>query len=254
MRDNLMKKKMNAGEVALGVWAGLGSDTVLEMTVPFAFDWILIDCEHGASSYEAVPSSLRALGGSSATSLVRVPTANNLSIFKRVLDAGAEGVLVPQVYTAEQVGAIVDACRYPPKGSRGIAAGRAQQYGADFADTFKRSNDEILVFVQVETKEAVENLEAIMSIDGLDGVFVGFADLSAALGKPFDMESLEYTAAIDKVIACSKSSGKPAGYYCSSPAEAKMRIQQGFRFVNICNDQALLSEGFRKSLKAMEQE
>ena len=141
-----------------------------------------------------------------------------------------------------------------PKGSRRIASSRAQQYGADFFDTFTPSNDEILVIVQIETKEAVENLEEIMSIDGLDAVFVGFADLSAALGKPFDLKWSEYKAAIDKVISCAKKFEKLTGYYCGSYEEVKFRIKQGFQFVNIRADQSLLIEGFKNSLDSMKKD
>lgn len=253
MRDNAMRKKLDAGEAVLGCWSTLGSPTILEIAGQFAFDWILIDCEHGVASYEALPDLLRALSGSSATSLVRVPGADDLAIFKRVLDAGVEGVVVPQIGSVEQVRRIVRACRYPPQGSRGIAAGRAQRYGADFLDTFRRSNSEVLVIVQVETKEAVDNLEEIMSTPGVDGVLVGFADLSAALGKPFELESAEFLAAIDKVLAVSKKTGKPAGYYCANPEEAKIKIAAGFRFVNLCSDTGLLMDGMGKNLAAMGQ-
>lgn len=252
MRDNTMRRVLNSGDAAIGMWSTLGSPVVLEIAGQYDFDWILIDCEHGEAHYEALPGLLRALSGSSATSLVRVPSADNLSIFKRVLDAGVEGVIVPQVYSAEQVQRIVDACRYPPLGARGIATGRAQRYGADFLDTFQRSNDEILVIVQIETKEAVDDLEAIMAIDGLDGVLVGFADLSAALGKPFELESAEFLTAMDRVLAVSAGTGKPAGYYCANPEEAKDKIAAGFRFVNLGSDAGLLMEGFARNLATSE--
>ena len=124
MRDNALRKKLAKGEKALGLWAAMGSKAALEMAAPLGFDWVLIDCEHGVAHVEALTGHLRALNGSDTTSIVRLPSADNLSDFKRVLDAGAEGVLVPQVYTADQVRGIVSACRYPPQGTRGIAAGR----------------------------------------------------------------------------------------------------------------------------------
>lgn len=252
MRDNSMRKKLADGKQTVGMWAGLGSEAAVEMAAPLDFDWVLIDCEHGVASYEALPGLLRSLNGSQATSLIRVPSADNMSIFKRVLDAGVEGVLVPQVYTAEQVRAIVSACRYPPLGVRGIAGGRAHKYGLDFMDTLQRSNTEVLVFVQIETKEAVDNVDEILAIEGLDGVLVGPADLSAALGKTLDFETAEFHQALDKILASAKKAGKPAGFYCNSPKEAKERFAQGFQFANICNDASILLQGLAGSLKAME--
>jgi len=251
MRDNTLRKKLLAGEAALGLWAGLGSETVIEMAAPLGFDWILIDCEHGVAGYEVLPGLLRSLNGSNSTSLVRVPSADDFSIFKRVLDAGVEGVLVPQVYNVDQVKKIVSACRYPPQGVRGIAGGRAHKYGLDFIDTLQRSNEEVLVFVQIETREAVENLDEILSVEGLDGVFVGPADLSAALGKTLNVDTPEYQSAIEAIIDGAKKAGKPAGYYCNNIKDAKARISQGFQFVNICSDMSLMIQGFSRSLRDM---
>lgn len=251
MRDNTMRKKLANGEQALGLWAGLGSEAAVEMASSSGFDWILIDCEHGVAGYEALPGLLRSLTGSESTSLVRVPNADDMSIFKRVLDAGVEGVLVPQVYTANQVKNIVSACRYPPQGTRGIAGGRAHKYGADFKDTLQRSNAEILVFVQIETREAIENLDEILAVAGLDGVLVGPADLSAALGQTLNFDTPEFYAAIASILSATKRAGKPAGFYCNNPEEAKARIAQGFQFVNICNDLSILLQGFSKSLRDM---
>ena len=251
MRENALRKKLANGENAVGLWASLGSEVTLEMAAPLGFDWVLIDCEHGVAHFEAISGLLRALNGSDTTPVVRMPGADNLSDFKRVLDAGAEGVLVPQVYTADQVADIVSACRYPPMGTRGIAAGRAHKYGVDFMDTLLKSNSEILVFVQAETKEAVENINEIMNVDGLDGVLIGPVDLSAALGKPLDFSAPEFKAATDKDLNAAKDAGKFAGFYCSDTAEAKARLAEGFRFVNICTDALLLLKGYIGALGDM---
>jgi 2-keto-3-deoxy-L-rhamnonate aldolase RhmA len=253
MRENALRKKLTAGENAFGLWSMMGSEAVLEMAGPLGFDWVLIDCEHGVASIDALPGLLRALNGSQTTSVVRMPGADNLSEFKRVLDAGAEGVLVPLVYTADQVKDIVGACRYPPKGTRGIAAGRAHQYGHDFMDYLARSNSEVLVFVQAETREAIENIDEIMNVDGLDGVLIGPVDLSTALNKPFDFKSPEFRAAADQVLQAAKRAGKFAGFYCSDPAEARARMAEGFQFVNICTDMLVLLRGYLEALKTLKE-
>lgn len=242
---------MAKGEKALGLWSLLGSEAALEIAAPLGFDWVLIDCEHGVVSVDALPGLLRALNGSETTSVVRMPSADNLADFKRVLDAGAEGVLVPQVYSADQVKGIVSACRYPPKGTRGIAGGRAHQYGYDFMDYLLKSNSEILILVQAETKEAIENIDAIMNVDGLDGVLIGPVDLSAALNKTLDFMAPEFKAATDKVLASTKRAGKYAGFYCNDPEDAKIRLAEGFQFVNICTDMLLMLKGYIGSLENM---
>jgi 4-hydroxy-2-oxoheptanedioate aldolase len=253
MRENTLRKKLTNGENALGLWSMLGSEAALEMAAPLGFDWVLIDCEHGVAPVDALPGLLRALNGSKTTSVVRLPSADNLADFKRVLDAGVEGVLVPQVYSADQVKSIVSACRYPPKGTRGIAGGRAHQYGIDFMDYFLKSNSEILVFVQAETREAVENIDEIMAVEGLDGVLIGPVDLSAALSKPLDFSAPEFKSATGKVLQAAKHTGKFAGYYCNDPAEAKARMTEGFQFVNICTDMLVLLRGYLEALKSLKE-
>lgn len=249
MRENSLKKKLGRGEKAVGLWAGLGSEATLEMAAPLGFDWVLIDCEHGVASYEALPGLLRTLNGSEMTSMVRVPTRDNPAIFKRVLDMGVEGVIVPQIYNAEDARAVVNACRYPPDGERGIAAGRGHKYGLDFMGTLQNANTEVFVVVQIETKEAVETVDEILAVSGLDGVLIGPADLSAALGHTLDFKHPDVVAAFAKVSKAAKAAGKPAGFYCNSPAEAKARFEEGFSFANICNDAGLLLQGYVGALR-----
>jgi len=251
MRDNPMKKKLAAGEPALGMWACLNTEVTLEVAAGLGFDWALIDCEHGLIHTEGLLPFLRAAAGHGMATVVRMPSVHELSAFKRVLDMGAEGVLVPLVRTAEEVAAVVAECKYPPAGNRGIASHRAHGYGTDFMDYFQRANDNVFVAVQIETAEAMENVEAIAAVDGLDGLFVGPADLSAAFGKPFDTQSQVFQDAIDRVLAACKAAGKPAGIYCHGPDDAKQWLQRGFTFVNVCNDQSTLVRGIRSALEEM---
>ena len=253
MRENALKRKLAAGEKAVGLWAGLGSEATLEMAAPLGFDWALIDCEHGVASYEALPGLLRALSGSDTTSLVRVPNKDDSGMFKRVLDMGVEGVMVPQVYNSEDVRAVVSNCRYPPLGERGIAAGRAHKYGLDFLPTLQNANEEVFLIVQIETKEAVQSIDEILAVPGLDAVLIGPADLSAALGHTLQFDHPDVAAAFAKVEKAAANAGKPAGFYCNSPAEAKARFEQGFSFANICNDATLLFQGYTGALKGMKE-
>ena len=253
MRDNALRKKLAADEKAIGLWAGLGSEATLEMAAPLGFDWVLIDCEHGVAHYEQLPGLLRALNGSDMTSVIRVPTKDDPSIFKRVLDMGIEGVMVPQVYTAEDVKAVVNACRYPPEGERGIAAGRGHKYGLDFMGVLQNTNSQVMVIVQIETKEALASIDAILAVPGLDAVLIGPADLSAALGHTLQFDHPDVVAAFDKVQKAAAAAGKPAGFYCNSPKDAQMRFDQGFSFANICNDAGLLLQGYAGALRDMKE-
>lgn len=251
MKDNHLKRILNGGGVGIGVWGGLGSEATTEMAGQLGYDWILLDFEHGLAGTEQALAQLRATGGYAMTSIARVPSAHDDAVFKLVLDRGAEGVLVPMIRTVEEVERVVSACRYPPVGTRGIAAHRAHGYGVDFQDYIARANDEVLVFVQVETLEAVEAVDAIVDVPGLDGVLVGPADLSAALGTPFDTDSAPFSAAMERVIAACARSGKPAGMYCHSPQDAKRWMARGFRLVNVCNDMSLVLSGLQRALEAM---
>lgn len=250
MRENSLRRKLARGEKAVGLWAGLGCEATLEMAAPLGFDWVLIDCEHGVASYEALPGLLRALNASQMTSIVRVPTKDDPSIFKRVLDAGVEGVLVPQIYDAADAKAVVNACRYPPEGERGIAAGRGHKYGLDFMGTLQNANSEVMVIVQIETKEAVEAVDEILAVPGLDGILIGPADLSASIGHMLDFKHPDVVAAFDKIVKAAQAAGKPAGFYCNSPKEAQARFEEGFSFANICNDAGLLLQGYTGALRA----
>ena len=221
-----------------------------EMIASVGYDYVVVDMEHWPAD---VPQTLRcfqAIDAGGSVPIARLP-ANDPVWIKRVLDAGVEGVLVPQIYTAADAKAVVNACRYPPQGERGIAAGRGHKYGLDFMDTLKRSNEEILVLVQIETKAAVDNVEDILAVPGLDGVLIGPADLSAALGHTLDFEAPDVVAAFEKTLKAGKAAGKPVGFYCNTPGEAKARLAEGYSFVNICSDSGLLLQGYARALGEM---
>lgn len=251
MKKNHMKRRLASGASALGAWAVLGSEATLGAAARLGYDWILVDCEHGLASLEDAIRILPVAAGHEATCIVRVPTANDAGVFKRVLDMGFEGVLVPQIRDAREVGEVVSACRYPPVGTRGIAGERAHAYGLEFAEYIERANDETIVLVQIETAEAVENIDEIVAVNGLDGVLIGPNDLSNALGVPFQLDSDAFVAAAARVREAARAVGKPAGIYCSTPAQARARLDEGFRFVNLCNDQSLVVRGLRHSIEEM---
>src|SRR5688572_28580393 len=178
---NEFKRAIRDGRPQIGLWASLCSHVSIEVIAGSGFDWLLIDTEHAPNEVPMVQSQLQAMAGGTAAPVVR-PAWNDTVMLKRLLDLGAQNFLVPYVQTAEESRAAVAATRYPARGVRGVASlHRANRFGR-VNELYTRADDQICVIVQVETKLALQNLEAIAAIDGVDGLFIGPSDLSAALG------------------------------------------------------------------------
>ena len=181
--QNPFKRALKAGKAQIGLWSSLSSNYTVEVIAGAGFDWLLLDQEHSPNDLESVLSQLQAAAAYASHPVVRVPW-NDMVTIKRVLDAGAQSLLIPYVCSAEEAKAAVAATRYPPAGVRGVAGTtRATRFGR-VKDYAKRAHEEICVLVQVETEEAMKNIEAICAVDGVDGVFIGPADLHASMGYP----------------------------------------------------------------------
>ena len=238
---NAFKAALARGELQIGLWSSLCSPIVAEIIGYSGFDWILVDTEHSPNEPPAVLAQLQALQAGTATPIVR-PAWNDPVLLKRLLDIGAQAVLVPFVQNAEEAAKAVAACRYPPSGIRGITvSGRGSRYGR-VPDYLKRADAEICVLVQVETGEALSQLEAIASVDGVDGVFIGPADLSASLGHIGNPGHPEVQEAIKSAAARLTAIGKPAGILTASEADARRYIEWGYRFVAVGSDLGLLAK------------
>lgn len=238
---NAFKAALARGELQIGLWSSLCSPIVAEIIGHSGFDWILVDTEHSPNEPPAVLAQLQALQAGTATPIVR-PAWNDPVLLKRLLDIGTQAVLVPFVQTAEEAAKAVAACRYPPAGIRGITvSGRGSRYGR-VPDYLKRADAEICVLVQVETGEALAQLEAIAAVDGVDGVFIGPADLSASLGHIGNPGHPEVQAAIKGAVERLAAVGKPAGILTPSEADARRYIEWGYRFVAVGSDLGLLTK------------
>lgn len=238
---NAFKAALARGELQIGLWSSLCSPIVAEIIGYSGFDWILVDTEHSPNEPPAVLAQLQALQAGTATPIVR-PAWNDPVLLKRLLDIGAQAVLVPFVQNAEEAAKAVAACRYPPAGIRGITvSGRGSRYGR-VPDYLKRADAEICVLVQVETGEALAQLEAIASVDGVDGVFIGPADLSASLGHIGNPGHPAVQEAIKGAAARLTAIGKPAGILTASEADARRYIEWGYRFVAVGSDLGLLTK------------
>ena len=239
---NPFKRALRAKRPQIGLWSSLASHLSVEVVAGAGFDWLLIDMEHAPNELPMVHSQLQALNGGTAHPIVRPPW-NDMVVIKRLLDIGVQSLLIPYVQTEEEARNAVAFTRYPPHGVRGFATGpRANNYGriTDYVQTYA---DELCLLVQVETRQGLDNLEAIAGVEGVDGVFIGPADLAAALGHPGELKHPEVQAAIEDAIRRLVAVGKPPGILTGDEALARRYLELGGLFVAVGSDLALLARG-----------
>jgi 4-hydroxy-2-oxoheptanedioate aldolase len=250
MRPNRLKQLWQEDRAALGGWLVVPSSISAEYMAHAGFDWLCIDMQHGAIDYQVALSMLQAISTTDAVPIVRVPW-NEPGIIMKSLDAGAYGVIVPMVNSRTEAEAAIAACRYAPQGSRSYGPGRIVLYAG--RDYFAHANDTVLCICMIETREAIERADEIISTPGLDAIFIGPSDLSVSLGLPpaSDQEAPAFTQALDKVLAACKKHGVVAGAHCGTPAVARKRIGQGFRFVQMADDAGALVRSAMAALAEM---
>jgi 2-keto-3-deoxy-L-rhamnonate aldolase RhmA len=245
-------QRLRAGEPALGVWCALDSTATIEAITTLDVDWVTLDGEHGLIAAGACLPQIQAVRAP-VTALVRVPSADP-AIAARVLDAGADGVIVPRVDSAEQAAAMVAACRYPPAGRRGIGPHRAAGYGTRVADYLAHANERVVVIVQIESRAALERCAEIAAVEGLTAALIGPNDLAASLGHFADLAHPEVEAAIAEILATCRAAGLPAAIYCRNGEDARRRIDQGFSMVNVTSDLGALVTAVKRELAAARQD
>jgi 4-hydroxy-2-oxoheptanedioate aldolase len=237
---NTFKQALREGRPQIGLWSSLCSNLAGEVVAGAGFDWILIDTEHAPNELPMVFSQLQALLGGTATAVVR-PAWNDLVIMKRLLDVGVQNLLIPYVQTPEEARAAVAATRYPPQGVRGVAVShRANRYGR-VKDYIKRINEELCVLVQIETRLALQNLEAIAAVEGVDGLFIGPSDLAAALGHLGEPGHPEVRAAIEETLKRIGKTGKAPGILAPIEADARHWLSIGCVVLAVGSDVGLLA-------------
>ena len=246
--ENRLKRMLKAGKKTAGAWAQLCSPTSAEILCRAGFDWVLIDMEHSPADLQTLVAQLQAMGAYGVVPVVRAPW-NDLVWIKRILDAGAYGVMIPSVNTREQAIAAVQACKYPPLGIRGIAGSpRAAGFGRDTSAYLKRANDEILVILQVETPQAIDNLDAIGKVPGVNALFIGPMDLSTSMGHLGNPAHPEVQAAIATVEAKTKALGMPLGTISAGWEQAKTLYDRGYQLITLLSDVILLSKASAEAL------
>ncbi len=249
MRRNPVKQAWREGRAVVNGWLAIPSGYSAEVMGQSGFDAVTVDTQHGMMGFDATLAMLQALSATPAVPFARV-TSNDPPSVMRLLDAGAYGIICPMVSTPEEARRFVDACRYPPVGNRSFGPARGLLYGGP--DYFAHANEEIATLAMIETAEGLENLEAIVATEGLDGIYVGPNDLCLALGKAPRAESdePEVKEAIARIVAACKAAGKAAGVFCSSGPAAADRIAQGFLMVTPGNDANLLGAAARQAVAA----
>jgi 4-hydroxy-2-oxoheptanedioate aldolase len=248
MAQNALKRRWKEGKAAVNGWLAIPSAFAAEVMAQCGWDSITVDLQHGVQDYLSMVACFQAMHAHPVTRLVRVPW-NEPGIIGKVLDGGAYGVICPMVNTKEQCEALVSACRYPPKGTRSNGPIRAGAYGSP-GEYQKTANDEILVIPMIETREALDNLDAILDVPGIDGIYVGPGDLGFSLGlvPKLDREEPEVLQIYERLIRETNKRGLYAGIHCASPVYAGRMIRSGFRLVTIANDSGLLAKAARESV------
>lgn len=248
MTDSL-KDRIRRGETALGAWCMVPSALTAEALGRAGFDWVLIDLQHGGMDYETAVGMIRAVDLGGAAPIVRAPW-NDPGIIGRLLDAGALGVIIPMIQTAEDARRAVEACLYPPAGRRSFGPVRVGL--RDGPGYFQTANDRVLVIPMIETREALEDVEAIAATPGVDALFVGPFDLSIALGLP--PGDNDGKPAFDRALAAVGAAAKRAGVATAVLSNAKLaprRIAQGFQLVSVVTDLTALQIAARADLEAV---
>ena len=243
---NLFKRGLQAGQPQIGLWSTLPAPYVSELLAGSGFDWLLLDAEHTPTDVPQMVQQLQAVAaaqvrmGCAPTQAVVRPPVNDTVLIKRYLDIGAQTLLIPFVQNAQEAQAAVDAMRYAPSGVRGMGGStRASNFGRDTA-YIAGAQQELCLLVQVETKEALNEIEAIAALDGVDGIFIGPADLSASMGYPGQPRHPEVDAAINDAIRRIRKAGKAPGILMVDETRARECIALGAQFVAVSMDLILL--------------
>ena len=245
---NELKRRLKRGEQVYGSWITIESPLCTEWLSTLGFDYFVFDTEHSPLDIYQCQTLMQAMRGDSKTTPILRPWWNDIVAIKRALDIGAYGVLVPWVNNKEQAEMAVKATRYPPEGIRGTGPRRAQYFDPDYYETV---NDELLVICQIETKEAVANIEEIVSVEGVDVSYIGPADLSASHGHLNDMSHPDVQKAIDKVYDATVAAGKATGIHMASGTSIPERMEKGYNFITISNDINLLKKGALDTLREL---
>lgn len=244
--QHIFADRLRAGETLYGTLVSLPSAEICEILSHVGYDWLFIDAEHGAFNPQQAQAMLQA--ASPTPCVIRVPVGEAVWL-KKALDIGAAGVIVPQVHNAEQAKEIIQNCKYSPVGERGIGIGRAHQYGIEFERYLKKANDETAVILQAESREAVENINEIASLDGVDAILIGPYDLSASLGVPGEIDQPIVQDAINEIMNACQKANVSMGFFGVSAEAVLPYKEKGFTLLTVGVDGAFIIKSATQTLK-----
>jgi 2-keto-3-deoxy-L-rhamnonate aldolase RhmA len=242
----ILRTKLSQGTPVLGSWLSLGSSTAAEIMAEAGYDFLVVDLEHSPTSVESAAEMIRVIDLAGCSPLVRLPEFSP-SIIKQVLDAGAHGIVIPNVDSAHLAEAAVRATRYPPDGTRGVGLHRAQGYGHEFLEYFESAQRNLVVVVQIESNSAVQNIEKIVAVDGIDAVMIGPYDLSADLGVPGEFDSERFVQSVKKVTQAARNAKIATGIHVvePDPTVIESSLEDGHSFLVYSVDMRILDVGAR---------
>jgi len=248
----LLKEKIRQGKLTIGSWLTIPHPSIIEIMATAGFEWLTIDIEHSAIGIESIQNMINAIQGKGMKALVRV-FANDEVIIKRVLDAGADGIIVPMIKSKEEARQIIDHVYYPPKGKRGVGLSRAQNFGIGFEEYKDKLNKEIIIIAQIEHIDAIHNLKEILSVNEIDGTIIGPYDLSASMGKPGHFNDIDVKTAIEKYNQICDELNKPKGSHVisSNHIETKEKINLGYSFLAFSLDFFFLGDKTREEMQKL---
>lgn len=236
------RQKLKNGDQLIGTVVSMANPQISELLAQAGFDWLFIDGEHGPLDDADIQLLIQTAGQTPC--LVRIPNLDEIAI-KKALDAGATGIIVPQVNNAEQARQAVSYAKYPPMGQRGVGISRAHGYGFDFQDYLARANDEVVVVVQAEHALALDEIDAIAATPGLDAVFIGPYDLSASLGKMGQVEDPSVIDAVDRITAACQQAELKLGVFGTNSEAVMPYIDRGYTLIAAATDTLLLGQAAR---------
>jgi 2-dehydro-3-deoxyglucarate aldolase len=251
---NPLKSQLQKNALTIGSWLQLNSPSAAEIMVQSGFEWLTVDLEHSITSLETMQHLIQIIEGHNIVPLVRVGE-NHPDLIKRVMDAGAYGIIVPMINSADDARKAVNAVKYPPVGTRGVGIARAHGYGRDFGRYVSVINHESVVIVQIEHIDAVNNLEEIVSVEGVDGCFIGPYDLSGSLGVPGNLVHKEVLEAVAEVERICKKRKMPLGIHVVDPDISLINkyIKAGYTLLAFSSDMLLLEKICREKMTELKQ-
>jgi 2-keto-3-deoxy-L-rhamnonate aldolase RhmA len=247
--EQSFQQRLKQSDLLIGTFMTLPSPEIAEIFAESGIDWLFVDMEHTTLDIEDVQRILQAVGEKCAC-IVRVPSKNEAWL-KKVLDAGADGVIVPHVNTADEVRHIVKTCLYPPDGSRSIGLSRAQKYGLQFEEYVENANQTVAIIPQVEHIDGVQNIAEIINVPGISAIFIGPYDLSGSLGKLGEIKDPQVQNSIADIKDACTQAGLPVGIFCMNSEAASSHIENGFTLITVGMDILFIGESAKETLRRL---